>query len=153
MLTYKTSRIGAGTGGATTSVLTALGVDDCDGGPLAHSYDFTDLSSGFFEVAKGKFEAWKDLVRYKKLDIEQDPLKQGFEEGSYDLVVACQVLHATKSMTNTMDNVRKLMKPGGKLLLIETTKDQLDVQFAFGLLPGWWLSMFDFTIIKQELAN
>ena len=137
----KILEVGAGTGGATTSVLTALGTDDSDGGPLATSYDFTDLSSGFFEAAQEKFKAWKNLIRYKKLDIEQDPLKQGFEGGSYDLIVACQVLHATKSMNNTMDNVRKLLKPGGKVLLIETTQDQRDVQFAFGLLPGWWLSM------------
>lgn len=137
----KILEVGAGTGGATTSVLTALGTDDSDGGPVAASYDFTDLSSGFFEAAQEKFKAWKNLVRYKKLDIEQDPLNQGFEGGSYDLIVACQVLHATKSMDNTMDNVRKLLKPGGKVLLIETTQDQLDVQFAFGLLPGWWLSM------------
>jgi len=32
------------------------------------------------------------------------------------------------------------MKPGGTLLLLETTQDQLDLQFVFGLLPGWWLS-------------
>ena len=137
----KILEIGAGTGGATTSILTAIGTDECDGGPLASSYDYTDLSSGFFEAAQEKFPAWKNLVRYKKLNIEQDPLDQGFEEGSYDLIVACQVLHATKSMHNTMERVRKLLKPGGKLLLMETTRDALDIQFAFGLLPGWWLSM------------
>lgn len=136
----KVLEIGAGTGGATTSVLNAIGTDNSDGGPLAASYDFTDLSSGFFEAAQEKFKAWKNLLKCKKLDIEQDPVKQGFEAGSYDLIVACQVLHATKSMTKTMDNVRRLLKPGGKILLIETTQDQLDVQLAFGLLPGWWLS-------------
>jgi len=79
-------------------------------------------------------------MRYKKLDIEQDPAKQGFEEGTYDVVIACQVLHATKSMHNTMSNVRKLLKPGGKLFIMETTQDQLDIQFVFGFLQGWWLS-------------
>ena len=44
--------VGAGTGGATTSVLTALGTDDSYGGPLTNSYDFTDISSGFFEAAR-----------------------------------------------------------------------------------------------------
>ncbi|KIM94092.1 hypothetical protein OIDMADRAFT_207730 [Oidiodendron maius Zn] len=148
----KILEIGAGTGGATKSVLTALGTDDCDGGPLASSYEFTDLSSGFFEAAQDKFKAWKNLVKYKKLDIEQDPEKQGFNESSYDLIVACQVLHATKSMTNTMNNVRKLLKPGGKIILIETTQDQLDVQFAFGLLPGWWLSEEEERIFSPSLS-
>jgi acyl transferase domain-containing protein len=133
--------IGGGTGGATTQVLNALGRA---GGRDVGSYDFTDVSSGFFEAAKEKFRDWDGVMRYKKLDIEQDPAAQGFEEGTYDVVIACQVLHATKSMENTMANVRKLLKPGGKLFIMETTKDQMDIQFVFGFLPGWWLSKFSF---------
>lgn len=38
-----------------------------------------------------------------------------------------------------MENVRKLMKPGASLLLMETVQDQVDAQFVYGLLPGWWL--------------
>ncbi|KAL8720573.1 MAG: hypothetical protein Q9225_002592 [Loekoesia sp. 1 TL-2023] len=136
----KILEIGAGTGGTTSYVLNVLGTDDSEFGPLAASYDFTDISSGFFGAAQENFESWKNLIRYKKLDIEQDPEKQGFESGTYDLIIACQVLHATKSMDNTMTNVRKLLKPGGKVCIMETTQDQLDLQFAFGLLPGWWLS-------------
>ena len=137
----KVLEIGGGTGGTTRYALDALGTDDSRVGPLAASYDFTDVSSGFFEAAQEKFKDWKDLVRYKKLDVEQDPVKQGFENGTYDLIVACQVLHATKSMDNTMTNVRNLLKPGGKLVIMETTKDQEDMQLVFGLLPGWWLSI------------
>lgn len=136
--------IGAGTGGTTTYILNALGKDDSGYGPLAEQYHFTDISSGFFEAAKEKFKDWEGLMRYKKLDIEQDPVKQGFETGSYDLIIACQVLHATKSMDHTMSNVRSLLKPGGKLFITETTQDQLDLQFVFGLLPGWWLSKYKF---------
>jgi acyl transferase domain-containing protein len=137
----KILEIGGGTGGTSTHVLNAIGRDDSDLGPRASSYDFTDISSGFFEAAKEKLSAWQSLLRYKKLDIEKDATEQGFEEGTYDLIVACQVLHATKSMKRTMTNVRKLLKPGGKLLLLETTQDHVDLQFVFGLLPGWWLSM------------
>jgi NADPH:quinone reductase-like Zn-dependent oxidoreductase/ubiquinone/menaquinone biosynthesis C-methylase UbiE len=136
----KILEIGGGTGGTTTYNLNAIGSSDSGHGPLAASYDFTDISSGFFEAAQDKFQAWKDLVRYRKLDIEQDPASQGFETGTYDLIMASQVLHATKSMQHTMGNVHKLLKPGGKLFIMETTKDQLDLQLAFGLLPGWWLS-------------
>lgn len=132
----KILEIGGGTGGTTEYALSALGTDD----PLAASYDFTDISSGFFEAAQEKFSTWKNIMRYKKLDIEQNPAKQGFENGTYDLIIACQVLHATKSMDNTMTNVHNLLKPGGKLLIMETTKDQEDMGLVFGLLPGWWLS-------------
>ncbi|KAK5652872.1 hypothetical protein OQA88_9538 [Cercophora sp. LCS_1] len=136
----KMLEIGAGTGGATRHILNAIGASDSGQGSAVASYDFTDVSSGFFEAAKDKFQDWQDVMRYKRLDIEQDLGKQGFEDGAYDVVVACQVLHATKSMHHTMNNVRRLLKPGGKLFLMETTQDQLDVQFVFGFLQGWWLS-------------
>ncbi|KAL4997562.1 hypothetical protein BDV10DRAFT_201827 [Aspergillus recurvatus] len=132
--------IGAGTGGATRHCLKALGTD-AEGGPLAESYTFTDVSVGFFEAAREEFAPWADILTFARLDIETDPADQeGVELGGYDIVIACEVLHATRSMANTMANVRKLLKPGGTLLLLEATKDQLDVQLTFGLLPGWWLS-------------
>lgn len=131
--------IGAGTGGGTQAILRTLGNTE-SGGPLAASYHFTDVSTGFFDAARQKFQAWGDLITFDKLDIELDPAAQGFELGSYDIVISCECLHATKSMARTMANVRSLMKPGATLLLVETTQDQLDLQFIFGLLPGWWLS-------------
>ncbi|KAF6838975.1 polyketide synthase [Colletotrichum musicola] len=134
--------IGGGTGGGTQAILDALGRGSGgDGqGALFERYDFTDISQGFFEAAQKRFEPWRDLMTFRKLDIEADPVAQGFEAGSYDIVVACQCLHATKAMDRTMSNVRRLLKPGGKLVLIETTRDALDVFMAFGFLPGWWLS-------------
>jgi acyl transferase domain-containing protein/ubiquinone/menaquinone biosynthesis C-methylase UbiE len=134
--------IGGGTGGGTHYMLDVIG-NSSTGGPLASEYHFTDISSGFFEAARKEFAPWDDIMKYSKVDIEQDPIAQGLEYGSYDVIVACQVLHATQSMRKTMANVRKLLKPGGKLLLVETTQDQLDVQFVFGLVPGWWLSKWN----------
>lgn len=133
--------IGAGTGGATRNAFQALGADD-EGGPFIDSWHFTDISSGFFEAAHAEFTGQSRFLdmRFDRCDIEQDPAAQGFELESYDIVVACQVLHATKSMERTMTHVRSLMKPGASLLLMETTKDQIDLQFIFGLVPGWWLS-------------
>lgn len=133
----KIIEIGAGTGGCTRAVLDAL---SSHGATRSAHYDFTDVSSGFFEAAQEKFASFSDVIRFRKLDIEKDIDTQGFESGSYDLVIASQVLHATRTMEDTMTNVRKLLKPGGKLLLVETTRDEMDLQLVFGLLPGWWLS-------------
>lgn len=126
--------IGAGTGSFTRKVFKALGSE-----LQAASYRFTDVSQGFFEGARDGLAKWEHLIRYQRLDIEQDPIAQGFEAQTYDLIIASQVLHATSSMERTMSNVHRLLRPGGKLFMIETTRDQVDVQLAFGLLPGWWL--------------
>ncbi|KAL2883645.1 hypothetical protein SGCOL_000789 [Colletotrichum sp. CLE4] len=124
--------IGAGTGGTTWSVLHA--VDE-----LYDSYTFTDVSPAFFSAAAEKFAAF-DRVAYRTLDIEQDVAAQGFTPHSYDVVIAANVLHATRSLADTLARARSLLRPGGYLVLLETTGTQSMVGFLFGGLPGWWQS-------------
>lgn len=139
--------IGAGTGGATKVILEAFspvcgtGTNTRDPDPLSlvGHYTFTDVSSGFFSSARDRFAPWTHLMDFRRLNVEGDLGHQAFAEGSYDIIVASLVLHATESLHRTMSNVRKLLKPGGKLLLIETTTDRLDLHLIFGTLPGWWL--------------
>ena len=121
--------IGAGTGGTTMPVLHALGLK------FAH-YDFTDISTGFFERAKEEQKAWDPKISYRKLNVEKDPVGQGFESETYDLVIAANVLHATVNMNNTMRNVRKLLKSGGKAIAVELTGQLLSTSMIFGTLPG-----------------
>ncbi|ORX86871.1 ketoacyl-synt-domain-containing protein, partial [Basidiobolus meristosporus CBS 931.73] len=134
--------IGAGTGGATKAFLESLGGGNNKRRRFA-SYTFTDVSSGFFEKAQNIFAHWDSWMTYKVLDIEKDPLSQGFVEGSYDLIVAANVLHATANMEVTMSHVRKLLKPGGRLVLLEITRCLLRVSVMMGPLPGWWLGEGD----------
>ena len=145
--------IGGGTGAATMAILSSLGADGSGLGlAAAVSYDFTDVSPGFFEAARAKFGIWGNIMRYRKLDITQDPAAQGFEPGTYDLVIASQVLHATKSMKDTMANVRRLLKTGGMLFMLETTHDQVDLHFTFGLLPEWWVGKITMLLAITSLC-
>ncbi|KAM5483533.1 Type I Iterative PKS [Microsporum canis] len=131
--------IGGGTGGATSTILEAFGNRGTGNGTILGHYTFTDISPGFFEAAREKFAPWARMMDFKKLDIEIDPLAQSFTAGTFDLIVAASCLHATKNLHTTMNHVRKLLKPGGTLLLIEATADRLEGQLIFGTLPGWWL--------------
>ncbi|KAL9107660.1 MAG: hypothetical protein Q9227_007467 [Pyrenula ochraceoflavens] len=133
----KILEIGGGTGGATRPILDALGEGNY---PRFKSYTFTDISSGFFDEAEEQFKGWKGLMDFKRLNIENDPASQGFEAGQYDLVVAAAVLHATTNLDVTMTNVRKLLKPGGTLVMVEMTHLLEQIFVAFGCLPGWWMS-------------
>jgi hybrid polyketide synthase / nonribosomal peptide synthetase ACE1 len=134
---HKLILIGSGTGGATELIFKGLK------GAFA-SYTYTDISSGFFEKAQEKFAAHESQMIYKVCDIEKSPAEQGFTEGSYDLIVASLVLHATRNLEETMRNARKLLKPGGYLLMVELTdNDPMRFGFIFGGLPGWWLGYDD----------
>ncbi|KAL4867936.1 hypothetical protein BDV12DRAFT_197797 [Aspergillus spectabilis] len=140
----KVLEVGAGTGSFTARVLGSLcprsGNDDSTGVDCISLYDFTDVSPSFFEKAKSRLEKWTTLLNFKKLDLGEDPIKQRFVTGSYDLVVASNVLHATEDLVLTLTRMRSLLKPGGKLLFLEGVRqDTLYSNISFSALPGWWL--------------
>lgn len=134
--------IGAGTGGTTLPIMQALGGGNTQNPRCFSHYTFTDISSGFFEKAKDKLEPWGGLFTFKTLDIEVDPKKQGFEYQQYDVIIASNVVHATRNLRQTLTHIRKLLKPGGKFLLVEATNVPLRTSIVFGTLPGWWLGKF-----------
>lgn len=128
--------IGAGTGGATKRILQRI--------PHAFGhYTFTDISSGFFEAAETIFATYVNSGRmsFRTLDIERDPVeRQGFEAHTYDIVLASFVLHATADLENTLRNARRLLRPGGYLVLLEmTSNDTMRLSMSMGGLEGWWL--------------
>ncbi|KAK2740853.1 hybrid nrps pks [Colletotrichum kahawae] len=124
--------VGAGTGGATQAMFTGLGA-------AYGSYTFTDISSGFFPQAKIKFADEARRMIFSTLDIEKDAADQAFMPATYDMIVASNVLHATRDIEASLKNVRKLLKPGGFLLLLEVTSvDKVLVPYLMGAVPGWW---------------
>ncbi|KAF7911844.1 uncharacterized protein EAE98_011787 [Botrytis deweyae] len=134
--------IGSGTGSFTECVMSVLlqrdGTERCT--ERFNSYNYTDISPSFFEQAREKFGTSTNKIQFRVLDIEGDIVSQGFEEGSFDLLLAHSVLHATSSLAHTLRNCRKLLRPGGKLIMLENTQpDLMRTGFVFGTLEGWWL--------------
>ncbi|EDU46789.1 lovastatin nonaketide synthase [Pyrenophora tritici-repentis Pt-1C-BFP] len=126
--------IGAGTGSATKTILQSVGHDFA-------SYTFTDISSSFFENAAETFSDYQGRMVFKVCNAEIDPVEQGFEAGTYDVVIAFMVVHACANLEEAVANLRKLLKPGGLLVLGEGASDgamQAGAGFIFGTLPGWW---------------
>ncbi|KAI0133897.1 putative polyketide synthase [Xylariales sp. AK1849] len=130
--------LGAGTASATLPILEAI-QRATRGAASQFTYTFTDISAGFFEKAQTTLSQWAERTIYSKLDISQDPLLQGFSAQSYDVVLASNVLHATSDIVSTLSNVRSLLKPGGKLVLMEGVNSPPPSFLPYALLPGWWL--------------
>ncbi|RYP28272.1 hypothetical protein DL767_007292 [Monosporascus sp. MG133] len=131
--------IGAGTGAATRVAMKAL--TGPNGIKRYADYTFTDISAGFLGLAREFMSDYHD-VNYSVLDIEQDPLANGYEP-VYDVVVACEAIHATANMDRTLAHCRSLLKPGGKLVLAETTRMRVMLGLLYGTLTGYWLGASD----------
>ncbi|MFD4987451.1 SDR family NAD(P)-dependent oxidoreductase [Streptomyces sp. NPDC058374] len=132
--------IGAGTGAGTAFVLAAL--DELAGPDSAHGLDveycYTDISAAFLRHGEKVFGATRPYPTFAALDIERDPTKQGFEPHTYDVVLATNVLHATRDLARALGHVRTLLRPGGVALVNEATRGSDFLTLTFGLTAGWW---------------
>ena len=123
--------VGAGTGSATASVLPELP----EGG---YDYVYTDISAGFFSEAESRFGGAEASIDYRVLDIEKEPVEQGFDSHGYDLVIASNVLHATRYLNETLAHCLALLAPSGQLVALENLRGQGWLDLTFGQLDGWW---------------
>ena len=123
--------VGAGIGSATECILPELPAERFD-------YMYTDISAGFFADAEARFSASGAPIDYRVLDIEKDPVAAGFEPHSYDLVIAANVLHATRYLDETLAHCLALMAPSGLLVALENQRSRGWMDLIFGQLDGWW---------------
>ena len=123
--------VGAGTGSATASVLPLLPEGRFD-------YMYTDISAGFFAEAEARFGDGGGCIEYRPLDIEKDPVGQGFAAHGYDLLLASNVLHATRYLEETLGHCRRLLAPSGQLVALENLSGLGWMDLTFGQLDGWW---------------
>ncbi len=123
--------VGAGTGGLTSHLLPVLPPDRT-------TYTFTDISPAYAARAAEKFSGVR-FLKFRTLDLEKELAPQGFDGESFDVVVAADVLHATRDLPLSLEKLRRLLSPGGLLLLTELTRPPAWIDLVFGMLPGWWL--------------
>ena len=122
--------VGAGTGGLTSLVLPLL-----ERG--LHSYTFSDVSAAFFSGAMQKLAAYPE-VEFQTFDLEKPASEQGFETGTFDLILGANVLHAASDVRTALRHIYELLTPGGTLLFIDIATPQLWTESVFGLTSGWW---------------
>ncbi|KAK8091035.1 Type I Iterative PKS [Apiospora phragmitis] len=125
--------VGGGTGGTTRYLIAALSKAG-----ITIEYTFTDISPSLVKNAKKKFShlPW---VTYSTLNLESE-IRPEFL-GQFDLVVATNVVHATKDRTAACRRIRSTLTPAGGLFVLAETTTKIDwCDICFGLLDGWWFA-------------
>ncbi|HBB32138.1 MAG TPA: hypothetical protein DDZ80_11635, partial [Cyanobacteria bacterium UBA8803] len=121
--------VGAGYGSATLHILPHLPAE-------LSTYLFTDISNFFIQKAQENFAAYP-FVRYGLLDLDVEPMTQGYESHSFDVIIAVSVLHDARRLQKTMQHLRSLLAPGGLLVMMEETKFHRSFDLGMGLQQGF----------------
>ncbi|WP_219817142.1 SDR family NAD(P)-dependent oxidoreductase [Brevibacillus laterosporus] len=126
--------IGAGTGGTSAMVFKKLKPYQA----CIEEYCYTDLSRAFLMHAEKEYGPDNPYLKYQIFDLEKPIAKQGVPAGEYELIIATNVLHATKQIRQTLRNAKAVLKKNGLILINELSDSSLFTHLTFGLLEGWW---------------
>ena len=122
--------LGAGTGGTSNYLIDSL--MRCK---QKFRYTFTDISSSMVAAAKRKFARYT-FMEYSVLDVENPPSQFS---GQYDIIISTNCIHATRNLSQTCTNIKRMLHQDGILCLTELTQNLFWFDLVFGLLEGWWL--------------
>jgi thioesterase domain-containing protein/SAM-dependent methyltransferase len=125
--------VGAGLGGTTKYILDML----TEAG-IPFKFTYTDVSPSLTGSAKQRYKHLpRGSIEYMTLDIEQPAPPELL--GRFHAVISTNCIHATKSLTASCANARKMLRPGGFLAVVEVMPRLFWLDLVFGLLEGWWL--------------
>ncbi|KAI0508449.1 putative polyketide synthase [Xylaria bambusicola] len=126
--------VGAGTGGLTSAVLDTLASKSAP--KRLQDYVFTDHASWSIPEAQARFSG-QGALTFQTLDILQDPISQGFEGQSFDLVIATS-LSELQSPATALKHMKALLRPSGSAVLLETMSPTLTSEILSRTLTGKW---------------
>ncbi|KAM3433240.1 hypothetical protein NHJ13734_006549 [Beauveria thailandica] len=135
--------IGGGTGNLTIPAMKALfsaeSRHDRQPGTSQGLYVFTDTSSVYFASLQETLQEFSSVMQYRTFDMEKPPGDQGLELGSFDVILASNVIHAAANIGQGLRNLKQLLGPGGQIVMVEVTEPSLRWTMTLGSLAGWWV--------------
>jgi SAM-dependent methyltransferase len=132
--------------GCGTGMLTHHLVDVLPEFPdLVVEYVATDISLGLAMQAAQRFS--HPYMRAAAYDLTKTLETQGIAPGSFDVVSALHVLHATADLSQTMNSISDLLVPGGYVLTVDFDGEAwhtgvpgtLWYDFIFGGFQEWFV--------------
>ncbi|MGW7482854.1 amino acid adenylation domain-containing protein [Nonomuraea muscovyensis] len=142
--TLRVLEAGAGVGGTSAQTIPALDGHDVD-------YLFTDVSPFFINEARERFGA-RPWVRYGLFDINEDYREQGYAPNDFDVILCANVLHNSRHAGRVLRRLTEMLRPGGWLVFIETTKDSYQIMTSMEfMMPGKDPATWDYEDLRRGL--
>ena len=101
-------------------------------------YWITDVSPTLVQAAAKVVETRGLKVRTAVVDITRKIADQCPDAGSFDVILALNVVHVCPDVDAALANLRGSLAPRGELMILEATRDPLWSAFIWGWSEGWW---------------
>jgi SAM-dependent methyltransferase len=107
-----------------------LGTDGAEFARAGADYTGVDLTEAAVSLARRNFELQELPGEFRTADAEN----LDFAEGSFDLVYSHGVLHHTPDTARAVREVHRVLKPGGRAVVMLYHRDSLNYRLNIGLL-------------------
>jgi SAM-dependent methyltransferase len=132
--------LGGGLASGAVALLAELEARDCLGD--IRGYRFTEPVSAFLrrgeQTLRDRFPALASLT-FGALDMNQRFAEQGVAPASVSVVYAVNTLHAARDLGFTLQEVRRTLSPGGRLVISECVRaaEPIYADFVFNLAEAF----------------
>lgn len=143
--TQKILEVSARRGVLTSYALSVFQSIEARAGGIAFSeYTYSDASRASLDNARQRFAEHQHRMNFVCLDVNRDLITQGLQPASYDVIFAAGALRRAKDISAVLQNLRRVLMPGGQLVLHEiTVPDRFEIGFGFGVSADWWCGQQD----------
>lgn len=125
-----------GTGFCARRVLKYLVSSDTN---RLRAYTLTTRDQVSLDLARESLgDMQSDVLESMMLNIEEDIESQGFEARKFDYIILDDFTLSIPSLSSALQNVKTLLKPGGRLIILAITAAQLRTAFVLGSTSRWW---------------
>ena len=126
--------LGTARGGLASSLF-APNAETSDDMASPPNYVFSTSNEGDLKEAKERLAATNASITYKALSIEKELSSQGFEGETFDMIIASNPLRPQDD-DKTLTNMKKMLKPEGKLCLVNVARPATGLSMLFRCLAS-----------------
>ena len=121
---------------AALSIISSVTEDSNDVSQI-FEYVLSSPNDDTLKELEGQLEPWKSRIKFKTLSFETDASNQGFDDEAFDIIILSNPLGAVQDPEKTLATTKRLLKPGGKLCLMNVTNACMRLSVVLRCLSSW----------------
>ncbi|KIX00018.1 uncharacterized protein Z518_10945 [Rhinocladiella mackenziei CBS 650.93] len=101
------------------------------------NYTYACPTEAIKGLAEETLKPWSSASKFLVDDLSAAEQRTTDTE-TYDIIIAANALYGVESIENVLVDLKRMLNPGGRLCLIETTRPGIQLSCALGCFQSWW---------------